>query len=226
MNPDIPPHTGPTKREDIPEGLLWWDLKKKDMSSGESVCCELYIITFPKVCFVDYAECSDPGICCSQKSFMPASRYYFACLSPKFCLFFFKTQALSQLLPCHRTCRKTDMDREEVRASLNDLSALENVCFLFLGQPFHLFSWLSRMQQHNNASILGVLPPRNAKFLTGLFGLLCCPAGIHGDGTHAFKRRGRKETMQWKWRSTLINTQGNCWILSSLFRGGGSSIYV
>uniref|UniRef100_A0A674PHM3 Solute carrier family 5 member 5 n=1 Tax=Takifugu rubripes TaxID=31033 RepID=A0A674PHM3_TAKRU len=54
---------GPTKREDIPEGLLWWDLKKKDMSAGESVCCELYI-TFPKVCFVEYAECSDPGVCC------------------------------------------------------------------------------------------------------------------------------------------------------------------
>uniref|UniRef100_A0A674NRC3 Solute carrier family 5 member 5 n=1 Tax=Takifugu rubripes TaxID=31033 RepID=A0A674NRC3_TAKRU len=64
LNSDIPLHTGPTKREDIPEGLLWWDLKKKDMSAGESVCCELYIITFPKVCFVEYAECSDPGVCC------------------------------------------------------------------------------------------------------------------------------------------------------------------
>lgn len=67
----------------------------------------------------------------NKRTFMPASRCYFACLSQKLCLFFFKTRALSQLLPCPRTCRITDIDREEVRASLNDLSVLENVCFLF-----------------------------------------------------------------------------------------------
>lgn len=46
------------------------------------------------------------------------------------------------------------------------------------------------------APILGVLPPRKAEFLTGLFGLLRCPAGIQRGGTRASKRPDRKETLQ------------------------------
>lgn len=65
------------------------------------------------------------------KEFYASFSLLFCLSKPNICLLFFKTQALSQLLPCHRTCRKTDMNREEVRASLNDLSALENMCCLF-----------------------------------------------------------------------------------------------
>lgn len=47
LNSDIRLHTGPTKREDIPEGLLWWDLRKKDMSAGETLCCDVNLYTSP-----------------------------------------------------------------------------------------------------------------------------------------------------------------------------------
>lgn len=40
-------HAGPMKRDDIPEGLLWWDLNKKDNSEGQTVCSELYVSTSP-----------------------------------------------------------------------------------------------------------------------------------------------------------------------------------
>lgn len=56
LKAEFRPSAGPTRRDDIPEGLLWWDLrKKKHVSAGDRVGSEFYFYTSP-VCLVNQAE--------------------------------------------------------------------------------------------------------------------------------------------------------------------------
>lgn len=48
----------------------------------------------------------------------------------------------------------------------------------------------------NDIAIVLALSLTNAPFLTGVFGLLCCPTGIRGEGTRVFERRDRTENTQ------------------------------